>query len=55
MPANFLKCDVAQQVLVHCIDSILLTTDTQHEVDNMLVMYAIFITMKWITHSYQIT
>ncbi len=35
MPADFIKSDVAQQALVHCIDSILLTTETQDEIDNM--------------------
>ncbi len=35
MPADFLKSDVAQQALVHCIDSILQTTQTQDEIDNM--------------------
>ncbi len=35
MLADFLKSDVAQQALAHCIDSILLTTDTKDEIDNM--------------------
>ncbi len=35
IPADFIKSDVAQQALVHCIDSILLTTETQDKIDNM--------------------
>ncbi len=35
VPADFLKSDVAQQALVHCTDSILQTTETQDEIDNM--------------------